>query len=85
MCPDADPTDGLLDVVVVDRITRRTVVRLYPRVFKGTHVQHKAVNSYRARTVTIEVDGIIGYADGERTHALPMTITAEPGALRVLV
>jgi diacylglycerol kinase (ATP) len=85
MCPDADLTDGLLDVIVGGPISRLTLLRLYPRVFKGTHVRHPAVSSYRARSVTIEADGIIGYADGERTRALPLTITAAPGALRVLV
>jgi diacylglycerol kinase (ATP) len=85
MCPNADPTDGLLDVLVGGPISRGTLLRLYPKVFKGTHVQHPLVSTYRARTVTVEADGIIGYADGERTHALPLTITAEPGALRVLV
>jgi diacylglycerol kinase (ATP) len=85
MCPDADLYDGLLDVVVGGPISRSTLLRLYPRVFKGTHTQHRAVRCYRARTVTVEADGIVAYADGERTHALPLTITAEPGALRALV
>ncbi|HEY7224119.1 MAG TPA: diacylglycerol kinase family protein [Micromonosporaceae bacterium] len=85
MCPDADLTDGLLDVVVGGPISRLTLLRLYPKVFQGTHVDHPKVTSYRAGTVTIEADGIIGYADGERTRALPLTVTAEPGALRVLV
>ncbi len=85
MCPDADLTDGLLDVVVGGPISRRTLLRLYPKVFKGTHTLHPKVASYRATTVTVEADGIVGYADGERVRALPLTITAEPGALRVLV
>lgn len=85
MCPDADLTDGLLDVVVGGPKSRLTLLRLYPRVFQGTHIHHRSVACYRARSVTVEADGIIGYADGERTHALPLTITAEPGALRVLV
>lgn len=85
MCPAADLTDGKLDVVVAGPVGRVTLLRLFPRVFSGDHITHKAVKSYRATTVTIEAEGIIGYADGERTHALPLTITAEPQALRVLV
>ena len=38
MCPAADPTDGLLDVVVAGPISRTTLVRLKPKVYKGTHV-----------------------------------------------
>jgi diacylglycerol kinase (ATP) len=95
MCPDADLTDGLLDVIVADPVTRMTLVRLYPRVFKGTHVRHRAVRSYRTRSVTIETvprpldpagsEGIVAYADGERVSPLPITVTAEPAALSVLL
>jgi diacylglycerol kinase (ATP) len=85
MCPDADPTDGLLDVVVAGPVNRRTLVGLFPKVFKGQHVAHPTVDVYRTRSVRIDADGIVGYADGERTCPLPMTVTAVPGALRVLV
>ena len=85
MCPAADPTDGLLDVVVAGPISRTTLLRLQPKVYKGTHVQHSAVTSFRARTVSIEADGITAYADGERTCPLPITVTSHPGALRLLV
>jgi Sphingosine kinase and enzymes related to eukaryotic diacylglycerol kinase len=98
MCPDAQPTDGLLDVIVADPVSRLTLIRLYPRVFQGTHVRHPAVRTYRTRSVTIETlprpsggrrsrdgDVIVGYADGERIRPLPLTITAVPAALHVLV
>jgi diacylglycerol kinase (ATP) len=84
MCPAADPTDGLLDVVVAGPISRLTLLRLQPKVYEGTHIGHPAVVSYRARTVGIEADGITAYADGERTCPLPITVTAQPGALRLL-
>lgn len=84
MCPAADPTDGLLDMVVAGPISRRTLLRLQPKVYKGTHVSHRAVATYRARAIRIEADGITAYADGERTCPLPITITARPGALRLL-
>jgi len=97
MCPDAQPTDGLLDVIVADPVSRLTLIRLYPSVFRGAHVRHPAVHSFRTRTVTLETlprpatarrrpgaDVIVGYADGERIHPLPLTVTAVPGALQVL-
>jgi diacylglycerol kinase (ATP) len=84
MCPAADPTDGLLDVVIAGPISRLTLLRLQPKVYEGTHVSHPAVVSFRARTVRVEADGITAYADGERTCPLPITVTAQPGALRLL-
>ncbi|MCX4391161.1 diacylglycerol kinase [Micromonospora peucetia] len=84
VCPDADPTDGLLDVVVGGRFDRRTLMRVKPRIYRGTHVTHPLVSSYRARTVELSAEGITTYADGERALDLPLTVTAAPAALRLL-
>ncbi|GIJ23696.1 diacylglycerol kinase [Micromonospora lutea] len=84
ICPDADPTDGLLDVVVGGRFDRRTLIRVKPRIYAGTHVAHPLVRTYRARTVTLAAQGITTYADGERSLTLPLTITAVPQALHLL-
>ncbi|WP_432051079.1 diacylglycerol kinase [Verrucosispora sp. NA02020] len=84
ICPDADPTDGLLDVVVGGRFDRRTLIRVKPRIYAGTHVDHPLVRTYRARTVTVAAEGITTYADGERSLPLPVTVTAVPAALHLL-
>ncbi|RQW82488.1 diacylglycerol kinase family protein, partial [Micromonospora globispora] len=84
ICPDADPTDGLLDVVVGGRFDRRTLMRVKPRIYQGTHVEHPLVRSYRARTVELAAEGITTYADGERALDLPVRIIAVPRAVRLL-
>lgn len=84
ICPAADPTDGLLDVVVGGRFNRRTLLRIKRRIYPGTHVDHPLVRSFRARTVEVTAAGIIGYADGEPLAELPVTITAAPAAVRLL-
>jgi diacylglycerol kinase (ATP) len=84
MCPAADPTDGLLDVVVAGPISRTTLLRLQPRVYQGTHVTHPALVQLQGRSVDIYAEGITAYADGERTCPLPVTVTAVPGALSLL-
>lgn len=84
ICPAADHTDGLLDVVIVHAISRTTFARIKPQVYAGTHVNHPAVRTYRARTVGLAAEGIRAYADGEPGCHLPIEVTAVPGALRVL-
>lgn len=84
ICPAADPTDGLLDVVYAGPVSRSTLVRIKPRVYRGSHVDHPMVHSHRARTVELAAEGVVGYADGERTFPLPVTVTAVPGAVRLL-
>jgi diacylglycerol kinase (ATP) len=59
-------------------------MRLFPTVFKGTHVELDEVITDRARTITVESPGINAYADGEYACALPVEISAVPGALRIL-
>jgi diacylglycerol kinase (ATP) len=84
ICPDADPTDGLLDVVVGHRMSRLTLARLRGWAYRGVHVRHRLVDAYRAGTVELDAEDITTYADGERCLPLPVTITCERGALWVL-
>lgn len=76
--------DGLLDVVFFHPMSRRELVRAYPKLFSGTHTSHPAYEHHRVREVTVAAPGIVAYADGERLGPLPLTVTAVPGALRVL-
>ena len=82
--PDAKLDDGLLDVFIVQPLSRIAFLRIFPRVFKGTHVTDVRVSIQRARHVTVEAESIVAYADGERVGALPVTVEVRPGALRVL-
>lgn len=84
ICPDADLSDGLLDVVVGGRFDRLTLMRVKPSIYQGTHVRHPLVRSYRVREVELAAEGITTYADGERVLDLPVTVTAVPAALRLL-
>ncbi|GIM90591.1 diacylglycerol kinase family protein [Paractinoplanes toevensis] len=83
--PDADPADGLLDVVIAAPLSRVAMTRLKPRLRRGTHVTDPRVRTFRARQVRLHADGIVAYADGERIGPLPLEITCVPGALRLLV
>lgn len=82
--PGAVLDDGLLDVLVLHRISIPEFLRVFPRVFSGEHIHHRAVQIRRVRSVTLAAKGIVGFADGERFGPLPMTIDVVPGALRVL-
>ena len=84
ICPDADPTDGQLDVVIGHRMGRATLIGLLPKVYRGEHVHHPLVTVARAATVEVHVDAVTAYADGERIAALPLTLTCVPGALTLL-
>ena len=83
--PDTPVDDGVLQVFTVSPLSRGSFVRLYPRVFSGSHVTHPAVTIRPTHSVRIELDDIVGYADGERVGSLPVDIRVLPGILPVLV
>ncbi|HAM26532.1 MAG TPA: diacylglycerol kinase [Microbacteriaceae bacterium] len=82
--PNALLDDGLLDVLVVQPLSRLAFLRIFPRVFTGTHLTDPRVAVYRVRTIAIHSEGLVAYADGERIGPLPLEIEVVPGALRVL-
>ena len=83
VCPDAVPTDGRVQVVSIGDVSRTTFVRVFPRVFSGSHVDRPEVTVTSGSVVTIEGDGTDLWADGERLGPLPVRLEVVPGALRV--
>lgn len=90
VAPGAAPDDGLLDVVVAGPLSRRAAVGIFPRLYRGTHVDDPRVRVLRGRRVVVEPAPHLGppppvaYADGERVGPLPLVAEVVPGALRVL-
>ncbi|MFB8089210.1 diacylglycerol kinase [Streptomyces sp. NPDC055992] len=84
MCAGAVMDDGLFDITVVGECSRTTLLKVFPRVYKGTHLSHPVVTVHRASSVTLESVGVTAYADGEPLGALPLTAVCVPKAVRVL-
>lgn len=82
--PDALLDDGFADVLIVEALSRFAFLRVFPRVFKGTHLTDPRVTVHRAKKIRIESEGIMAYADGERFAALPIDIKMVPGVLNIL-
>lgn len=83
MCAGAELDDGLLDVVVIKPVSVPELIRVYGKLFHGTHVTHPAFERHRVRSVRLSAPGVVAYADGERLGELPLDVTVEPGAVRV--
>lgn len=79
ICPNADVTDGLLDVTIVHPVSRATLMRLLPTVFWGGFVNHPAVELLRAKQVRIAGIGLYGMADGENLGDPPLDCGVVPG------
>lgn len=83
ICPEARPDDGRLHVVAIGPVPVTTFLRVFPRVFGGSHVRHPAVSTWTGRRVTVEGEACDMWADGDLLGPLPVTCEVEPAALRV--
>jgi len=83
ICAGAEIDDGLLDVTIIQPVSRLTLLQMFPKLSKGTHVGHPMLRTFRGRSVRLESPGITAYGDGEVLGPLPVDITIAPGALTV--
>jgi len=84
MAPEAKIDDGLLDVTLLGRISRRRLLRLFPTVFKGEHVQYPEVETFTARSIKMVSDQPkILTPDGELIGTTPADVTCLHHALDV--
>lgn len=83
ICPDARADDGFLDVAVVGDVRPLTLLRVFPRVFRGTHITHPKVAMFRARRVALRETSTELWGDGELVGPAPVELTAVPAAIRV--
>ena len=81
ICPDADIADGMLDLTLVRPVGRLRLLRLLPRVYRGTHTGVAEVSTHRVTRVRMDAAGVTAYADGEPVGALPLEIEVVPAAL----
>jgi YegS/Rv2252/BmrU family lipid kinase len=86
LAPDASLTDGLLDVVIIEDMTKLRFLRLTPTVFSGRHLRYREVSVLRGREVHISAtEPFTLYADGEAIAELPVTVRVLPAAVRMIV
>ena len=85
--PDADLSDGLLDVLIVGDLSKPDLLRSLPRIYKGTHLTHPKVTLKKARE--IEVSSRNGamqlQADGELLGEVPARFRVLPSLLNVII
>ena len=84
--PNALMNDGVLDVCVVEALSKPAFLRAFPRVFTGSHVTHPSVRILTGRRVRLEANRRVQvFADGERVGPLPAIFQVLSGALPVVV
>ncbi len=66
LCPDADATDGLLDICVAHDLTALQALPIFPKALSGKHTDCRGISMYRAKTVRIVASKpLCTHTDGE--------------------
>ncbi len=86
LAPEADPADGLLDIVLIGDATKVDFVRTLPRIYRGTYLPHPRAEVIRGRRLQIQTAKPLPIAlDGEQPGTTPGVFEIVPGALRLRV
>jgi diacylglycerol kinase (ATP) len=88
LTPGAALDDGMLDLCIVPKLRLDQVIRYFPRLIEGSHVELPMVTMAQARQISISASAPFPVAtDGEvvATDATRVEVELLPGALRLLV
>ena len=67
--PESNPTNGVLDVIVVDKANKLRMINLISKMRNGNHLEEKEVHHYQTSKLTIKSpEGIISNIDGEELY-----------------
>ena len=86
ICPDAEPDDGLFDVLTIGDLTKRDLLTTLPKTFWGKHLPHPKAELLRGAVVTVDADAPLPVElDGEQPGTTPVRFEIVPQALRLRV
>ena len=86
ICPEAEPDDGLFDVLTIGDVTKRDLVQTMPKMYRGTHLPHPKAELLRGSSVTVTSETPLPIElDGEQPGTTPATFEVAAGALRLRV
>jgi diacylglycerol kinase (ATP) len=72
VCPQAQMNDGLFDVMILEPVSKIEFLKVFPKVYSGSHISHPRVKIFRSQKVALVADAI-AYADGERIGPAPLS------------
>jgi diacylglycerol kinase (ATP) len=89
IAPDADPGDGLLDVVALSDLSKLSAAALSQHIYKGSHLSQPGVKVTRGKVIEAEPlaagTEVLIDMDGETPGRLPLRAELAPGALKLRV
>jgi diacylglycerol kinase (ATP) len=76
IAPDASIDDGLFDVTILESLPRLRLLKLFPTIYEGRHVEYQEVSTCKASRINIHSPkAMLLGPDGELTGRSPAEIT----------
>ena len=86
LAPDADVSDGLLDVIRAGPLSRSELIGAFGRIFKGTHTELDQVWTRQVdRVEFVRPSRQPVLIDGDLFHLTPLSVDVLPANLRLVV
>ena len=86
LCPEAEPDDGVFDVLVIGDVNTRDLLFVLPKTYRGKHLPHPRLELLKGRVVTVDADEPLPVElDGEQPGTTPARFELVPRALRLRV
>ena len=82
MSPHSREDDGILDVVVIEKLSLFKFLKNISRLYKGTHIERPEVHVFKGRRVLVKGRTTFEM-DGETPGRLPMIARVVPRAVKV--
>ncbi|MFK7970311.1 MAG: diacylglycerol kinase family protein [Bacteroidia bacterium] len=84
--PEAEPSDGLFDLTIVQNISKLKLVTALPKIYKGTFLSMPEVTHIRSKTIDIEAnEPLYLQIDGELMGHTPVQMGIVPGGIQVVI
>jgi diacylglycerol kinase (ATP) len=84
ICPEAQPDDGLFDVLLIGDLTKRDLMLTLPKTYRGTHLPHPKAMLLRGASVEVEAPEPLPIElDGEQPGTTPVRFEIVPRTLRL--
>lgn len=82
MAPNAKIDDGLLDVILLNKISKINLLKVFPQIFKGTHILDSHVETFKGRNIKIVTESPQRLTpDGEVFGTTPIEVTIFPNKI----
>lgn len=84
MAPEAKIDDGLLDIIILNKVSRLKLLSLFPLLFKGEHVNDDAVEVFTGKNISLKSDKqLLLTPDGETFGNTPIDVTIYPKKIKM--